>query len=86
MTTWKTELIATSTAVASRSPQARSFQITTMAMHRARPTMMSPVRYSGRSGRSSQARANMIAGPASQLSTREEMRSFLSPVTAATLS
>jgi hypothetical protein len=79
-------LIATSTAVASRSPQARSFQITTIAMHRARPTMIRPVRYSGRSGRKAQASANMIAGPASQFSTSEEISSLLSPVTAATLS
>jgi hypothetical protein len=79
-------LIATSTAVASRSPQARSFQITTIAMHRASPTMMSPVRYSGRSGRNNQARANITAGPASQFSTSDETSSFLSPVTAATLS
>jgi hypothetical protein len=49
--TWKIELSATSTAAASRSPQARSFQMMTMAMQRARPTMMRPVRYSGRSGR-----------------------------------
>jgi hypothetical protein len=84
--TWKIELIATSTAVALRSPQARSFQITTIAMQRARPTMMSPVRYSGRSGRNSQVRANMTAGPTSQFSASEEARSFLSPVTAATLS
>ena len=80
------ELIATSTAVASRSPQARSFQITTIAMQRASPTMMSPVRYSGRSGRNSQARANMTAGPRIQFSTRDETRRRLSPVTAAILS
>ena len=42
--TWKTELSATSTAAASRSPQARSFQMMTMAMQRASPTMISPVR------------------------------------------
>ena len=79
-------MIATSTAVASRSPHARSFQITTIAMQRARPTMISPVRYSGRSGRKIHASANITAGPTSQFSTSEETRSFLSPVTAATLS
>ena len=44
MTTWKIELSATSTAAASRSPQARSFQMITIAMQRARPTMIRPVR------------------------------------------
>ena len=58
----------------------------TIAMHRASPTMIRPVRYSGRSGRNIQARANISAGPISQFSTRDEMSSFLSPVTAATLS
>ena len=33
--------------------------------------MISPVRYSGRSGSSSQARANISAGPSTQFSTRE---------------
>ena len=61
-TTWNTELSATRTAAASRSPQARSFQISTIAMQRARPTMIRPVRYSGRSGRNSQASANISAG------------------------
>ena len=42
--TWNSELMATSTAAASRSPPDRSFQMRTMAMQRARPTMMSPVR------------------------------------------
>ena len=71
----------TSTAAASRSPQARSFQISTMAMHRARPTMISPVRYSGWSGRNAQARANISAGPMIQFSTRDRASSRLSPVT-----
>jgi hypothetical protein len=44
---WNSELIATSSAVASLSALARSLQIRTIAMHRARPTMMRPVRYSG---------------------------------------
>ena len=70
--TWNTELSATRTAAASRSPQARSFQMMTMAMQRARPTMIRPVRYSGRSGRSSQASANISAGPTSQFRTSED--------------
>ncbi|CPU61764.1 Uncharacterised protein [Mycobacteroides abscessus] len=78
--------MATSTAAASRSPHARSFQITTMAMHRARPTTISPVRYSGRSGRKDHARANISAGPTSQFRTSEEARSRVSPVTAPTRS
>ena len=81
MTTWKTELRATRTAAASRSPQARSFQMITIAMQRARPTMIRPVRYSGRSGRSSQARANISAGPSTQFSTSELTSSLRSPVT-----
>ena len=43
----------------------------TMAMQRARPTMISPVRYSGRSGRNTQARVNISSGPTIQLSTNE---------------
>ncbi len=35
----------------------------TIAMHGARPTMMMPVRYSGRSGRNAHARVNISAGP-----------------------
>ena len=53
----------------------------TMAMHRARPTMISPVRYAGRSGRKTQARVNISAGPTTQFSSNELTRSFLSPVT-----
>ena len=84
--TWKTEFNATSTAAASRSPQARSFQMMTMAMQRASPTMIRPVRNAGRSGRKIQARANMRAGPMSQLRTIEETRSRLSAVTESSLS
>jgi hypothetical protein len=68
--TWKIELSATSTAAASRSPHARSFQMMTIAMQRARPTMIRPVRYSGRSGSMSHASANISAGPSTQLSRR----------------
>ena len=50
MTIWNRELIATSTAASSRLPQARSFQMRTMAMQRASPTMMSPVRQLGQVG------------------------------------
>jgi hypothetical protein len=53
----------------------------TMAMQRARPTMIKPVRYSGRSGSSSQAKANISAGPSVQLRTRELSSSLRSPVT-----
>ena len=70
--TWKIELRATRTAAASRSPQARSFQMITMAMQRASPTMIRPVRYSGRSGRKVHASANISAGPTIQLRTRLE--------------
>jgi hypothetical protein len=40
-------------------------------LHRASPTMTSPVRYSGRSGSISQASANITAGPTTQLSTSD---------------
>ncbi|MNW47621.1 hypothetical protein D3C74_249590 [compost metagenome] len=79
--TWKTELMATSTAAASRSPQARSFQMNTMAMQRASPTMIRPVRYSGRSARNTQARTNMNAGAKTQLIASEVIISFLSAST-----
>lgn len=81
MTTWKIEFNATRTAAASRSPQARSFQMMTIAMQRARPTMISPVRYSGRSGSSSQASVNMSAGPSAQFRMSEDASSLRSPVT-----
>ena len=53
----------------------------TIAMHRASPTMMSPVRYSGRSGRKIHARANISAGPRTQLSRSELIIMGLSAVT-----
>ena len=53
----------------------------TMAMQRASPTMIRPVRYSGRSGSRSQARVNISAGPTSQLSTRLAPSIRRSPVT-----
>ena len=43
--------------------------------------MIRPVRYSGRSGSSSQARANISAGPTIQFSTIEAPSSRLSAVT-----
>ncbi len=58
----------------------------TMAMQRARPTTIRPVRYSGRSGRKIHARANMTAGPAIQLTTSEDAISPRSPVTVPSLS
>jgi hypothetical protein len=58
----------------------------TMAMQRAKPTMISPARYSGRSGSISQARANITAGPISQFSTTEATMSRRSPVTLSSLS
>ena len=71
MTIWKRELTATRTAASSRLPQARSFQMRTMAMQRARPTMMSPVRSSGRSAKKTQARVNMSNGPTTQFKTSD---------------
>ena len=53
----------------------------TMAMQRARPTMISPVRYSGRSGSSSQASANISAGPTTQFSTSDDHSNRRSRVT-----
>ena len=81
MMTWKIEFSATRTAAASRSPQARSFQMMTMAMQRARPTMIRPVRYSGRSGSISQANANISAGPNTQFKNSELSSNLRSPVT-----
>src|SRR4030067_139059 len=51
-------------------PFAIAFQTRTIAMHRASPTRMSPVRYSGRSGRKIHARANMRNGTRIQFWTR----------------
>ena len=48
----------------------------TIAMQRASPTMIRPVRYSGRSGRNSQARANISAGPSTQFSSSEPSSSL----------
>ena len=77
---WKTELIATRSAPASRSPQARSFQMSTMAMQRARPITMRPVRKAGSSGRKIQASANISAGPMSQLRMSDSHSIRRSPV------
>ena len=68
---WKIELSATRTAASSPDPQARVFQMSTMAMHRASPISTRPLRYAGRSGRNSHARANITIGPTIQLSTSE---------------
>ena len=53
----------------------------TIAMQRASPTMIRPVRYSGRSGSSSHARVNISAGPTTQFSNSDASRSLRSPVT-----
>ncbi len=45
--------------------------------------MISPVRYSGRSGSSSQARVNISAGPMIQFSSSDPSSSLRSPVTPA---
>lgn len=50
------ELMATRIAQYSASPPARPFQINTMAMQRARPTRIRPMRSSGLSGRKAHAR------------------------------
>ena len=42
----------------------------TIAMQRAKPTMIKPVRYSGRSGSNVQASANISAGPNTQFRTK----------------
>ena len=71
MTTWNSALSATSTAAISRSPQARSFHSSTIAMHRANPTRITPVRYCGCSARNSHARANITSGPITQFNSSE---------------
>ncbi|GAA3352681.1 hypothetical protein GCM10017744_002690 [Streptomyces antimycoticus] len=52
-----------------------------MAMRRARPTMIRPVRHCGRSGGKSQAKANIAAGPAIQFTAKEGMSRRRSRVT-----
>jgi len=54
----------------------------TMAMQRASPTTMRPVRYAERSGRRVQASANIRAGPMTQFRKSELNSRRLSPVTA----
>ena len=53
----------------------------TIAMHRASPTMINPVRNSGRSGKKIHANANMNAGPRIQFKISDSVRSLRSPVT-----
>src|ERR1700721_2674581 len=48
------------------SPRASWFHIITMAIHRARPTRMTPVRYVGRSGRVAHASPSIMRGPMTQ--------------------
>ncbi len=47
-----------------------------MAMQRAVPTRISPTRYSSRSGRKTQARPNMTAGPTTQFNTSDTLNIF----------
>src|SRR3989304_2622123 len=68
---WKMLLSPTRRAAYSVCPPAIAFHTRTIAMHRARPTMMSPTRYSGRSGRKIHASANIRNGPRSQFWTKE---------------
>ncbi|MNT98849.1 hypothetical protein D3C72_2415350 [compost metagenome] len=63
-------------AAASLSPLASMFHKRTMAMQRARPIMMSPVRYSGRSGSITQASVNISTGPKTQLKKSEAPKSL----------
>lgn len=58
-TIWRTELTATRMAQYSLSPPARPVQISTMAMQRARPTRMRPLRSPSSSGRKAHASANL---------------------------
>jgi len=60
--TWKIEFTAQVPHTV-HYPAASWFQTRTMAMHRARPIIIKPILYSGRSGRNIQARANMSTGP-----------------------
>src|SRR3990172_7383826 len=53
-------------AARSLSPHAMSFQTRTMAIHRASPTLITPVRKAGSSGSSSHARTNISSGPTTQ--------------------
>ncbi len=67
------ELKATRPAQYSRSPEARSFQTMTMAMHRASPIRMRPTMYSCCPERKVIARPNMRIGPMIQFWTRDNM-------------
>ena len=75
---WNTELSATSTAASSPEPQASEFQISTMAMQRARPMSTRPFRYAGMSGRNSHARASITRGPRIQFRNSDVPSSFVS--------
>src|SRR5699024_4227970 len=86
MITWNTELMATKTAVASRSPQDKSLQIRTIAIQRAKPTIISPVRNSGSSGKKVQAKRNMNAGPTTQFNTTDTTTNRRSEVISTALS
>ena len=64
-------LKATSPAAYSVSPSARSFHTMTIAMQRARPIRMSPIMYSGLSGRKTIASTNIRTGPMTQFWTSD---------------
>lgn len=49
----------------------RCLEALTIAMHRARPTRMTPARYVGRSGRVAHASPSITNGPKTQLNTIE---------------
>ena len=68
--------MATRTAHRSLSPPASWFHTSTIAMQRAIPIRIRPVRYSGRSGRKSHARTNMRTGPIIQFWTMDALRAF----------
>ena len=70
-TIWSKLFKTTSTAQYSPFPFASAFHTMTIAMQRASPTMMTPVRYVGRSGSAAHASPSMRNGATSQLSTSE---------------
>ena len=72
------ELNATSPAVYSGSPFARSLHTKTMAIHLARPIMISPIMYSGISLRNKMAKKNIKIGPIIQFCTKDRRSTFQS--------
>ncbi|MNP28461.1 hypothetical protein D3C76_1214250 [compost metagenome] len=72
------ELKATNPAVYSGSPLAKSLQTRTIAIHLARPIMMSPIMYSGKSLKNRKAKKNIKIGPMIQFCTKESSNTFQS--------